>query len=192
MKQPKRIQFKCPNCQTKYSALPEQAGKEGRCKNCSNKLVVPEPHKHDAKNITGKEDNRGRKGGSKKINYWFGYIYASFTAYLALIQFSNFIAVFVSGEIASLTADTATETSTYVLLNLCGGVWLGFVCVKLFRKTGNLAMVYSVAAIHGFGVFIRSAVLGTLTDPNLFIWLLTSGYAIYYFRKYYKVSLGYT
>lgn len=36
------IQFHCINCQTKYSAKPDQAGKEGQCKNCGAKITVPQ------------------------------------------------------------------------------------------------------------------------------------------------------
>lgn len=36
-----KIHFTCGNCQTKYSALPDQAGKKGKCKNCGAKIVVP-------------------------------------------------------------------------------------------------------------------------------------------------------
>ncbi len=36
-----KISFRCPNCQTKYSALPSQAGKRGVCKNCNTPLTVP-------------------------------------------------------------------------------------------------------------------------------------------------------
>ena len=36
-----KIKFSCPNCQTKYSALLNQAGKEGICKKCKASLTVP-------------------------------------------------------------------------------------------------------------------------------------------------------
>ena len=39
-KQDSKIHFTCPNCQTKYSALPEQVGQEGKCKNCGETIVV--------------------------------------------------------------------------------------------------------------------------------------------------------
>jgi len=36
------IHFRCPSCQTKYSAKIEQAGKEGKCKNCGATMVRSE------------------------------------------------------------------------------------------------------------------------------------------------------
>lgn len=42
-----KIDFKCPKCQFKYSALPEQAGKVGTCKNCGTKITVPKSHSID-------------------------------------------------------------------------------------------------------------------------------------------------
>ncbi|MFQ5630851.1 MAG: hypothetical protein ACE5I1_18935 [bacterium] len=42
-----KIHFRCPNCQTKHVAKKEQAGKEGKCKNCGSKIVVPSsPNQH--------------------------------------------------------------------------------------------------------------------------------------------------
>lgn len=35
------IRFRCPNCQTKYSAQAEQSGKEGNCKKCGARIKVP-------------------------------------------------------------------------------------------------------------------------------------------------------
>lgn len=36
-----KIHFRCSKCQTKYSALPEQSGKKGTCKNCGAPIKVP-------------------------------------------------------------------------------------------------------------------------------------------------------
>lgn len=36
-----KIQFECSNCHKKYSALPEQSGKHGKCKKCGADIVVP-------------------------------------------------------------------------------------------------------------------------------------------------------
>jgi ribosomal protein S27E len=36
-----RVHFRCPECQTKYSALPAKAGSEGTCKNCGTTITVP-------------------------------------------------------------------------------------------------------------------------------------------------------
>lgn len=42
-----KIHFRCPNCQTKYVAITDQAGKEGKCKKCEAKIVVgSSPHQH--------------------------------------------------------------------------------------------------------------------------------------------------
>ena len=38
----RKIHFTCANCRTKYFAQTEQAGKEGKCKNCGEKIVVPQ------------------------------------------------------------------------------------------------------------------------------------------------------
>ena len=36
-----KISFSCNNCGTGYTALPEQEGKRGNCKNCGSEIVVP-------------------------------------------------------------------------------------------------------------------------------------------------------
>lgn len=36
-----KISFNCPNCQTKYSAAPEHAGRAGKCQKCGARIVVP-------------------------------------------------------------------------------------------------------------------------------------------------------
>ena len=54
-----KIQFSCSNCQTKYSALPDQAGQQGLCKNCGAKITVPKSnHKHIVKGTKHTESNR--------------------------------------------------------------------------------------------------------------------------------------
>ena len=54
-----KIQFTCPNCQAKYSALPDQAGKQGTCKNCGGNITVPKSeHKHIVKGTNHTESNR--------------------------------------------------------------------------------------------------------------------------------------
>ncbi len=54
-----KIQFTCSNCQTKYSALPDQAGQRGLCKNCGASITVPNSeHKHIVKGTNHTESNR--------------------------------------------------------------------------------------------------------------------------------------
>jgi len=38
-----KIRFRCPQCQTKYSALLDQAGRQANCKNCGKAIEVPKP-----------------------------------------------------------------------------------------------------------------------------------------------------
>ena len=53
-----KIQFTCSNCQTKYSALPDQAGQRGLCKNCGAIIKVPKSeHKHIVKGTKRTESN---------------------------------------------------------------------------------------------------------------------------------------
>lgn len=44
------IHFQCKNCQTKYVAQAEQSGKEGMCKICGKKIVVPKLKKNQILN----------------------------------------------------------------------------------------------------------------------------------------------
>lgn len=37
----REIHFQCPNCESKYSASVDKTGKEGKCKKCGKRLVVP-------------------------------------------------------------------------------------------------------------------------------------------------------
>ena len=37
-----KIHFRCQNCGAKYSASTEQVGKEGKCKKCGERLIVPD------------------------------------------------------------------------------------------------------------------------------------------------------
>lgn len=37
-----KIHFTYANCRTRHFAQTEQAGKEGKCKNCGEKIVVPQ------------------------------------------------------------------------------------------------------------------------------------------------------
>jgi len=168
-----KIQFTCPNCQTKYSALPAQAGKQGTCKNCGGHITVPKPgHKHPVQETKRTEsDNFGR--------YWFGYIYAVFVGFLTIVSFSNFLNVFIQSD-RSMTqnATLGVENWTVAILSLVAAIWLGYVCVRLFRQKFSLALIYAVAGLHAASVIMRGII------PNeVFYWLLLSGYAIYFFRK---------
>ena len=44
-----KIHFRCSKCQAKYSALPEQSGKKGICKNCGAQIKVPNPDSASSK-----------------------------------------------------------------------------------------------------------------------------------------------
>ena len=180
-----KTHFSCPNCETKYSALPEQVGKSGECKNCGTTITVPKSVIGDSTLSAGRQKNESkihsRETPTIQGSYWFGYIYALFVGYLAVISFSNFLTVFLRGEGNPLTSPKivlATEAWIYLIGSLCAAIWLAFICAKLFRQTISPLMVYSVAALHGLSVFIRGII-----PTELFIWFLTSGYAIYYFRK---------
>ncbi len=174
-----KIQFTCPNCQAKYSALPDQAGKQGTCKNCGGNITVPKSeHKHIVQGTKNTEsDNFGR--------YWFGYIYAIFVGYLTIVSFLNFLSVFIQPD-RSLTKNinVGVENWTIAILSLVAAIWLGYVCVRLFRQKFSLALIYTVSGLHAASVIMRGII------PNeVFYWVLLSGYAIYFFRKLDKTRI---
>lgn len=65
-----KIQFQCSNCKTKYSALPEHSGKEGTCKNCGTKIVVPKP---EAETLTPETDLHSGAKSSNNLQAWLNH-----------------------------------------------------------------------------------------------------------------------
>jgi len=67
-----KIHFKCPNCDTKYSALVKQAGKEGKCKNCGSKITVPREQLENSVEKFQAErkpiDNTGKEGSETRAS----------------------------------------------------------------------------------------------------------------------------
>ena len=170
-----RIQFTCPDCQTKYSALPELAGKEGKCKNCGAHIVVPKretKHPSEIKEFAKSDDNLSR--------YWFGYIYAILLGYLALVSFWNFLSSIIHPDRLLLTNDggVAVQNWTFTILSLVAAVWFAYVCVRLFRQKYTLTLIYTVASLHAVNVLIRGII-----PMEIFYWLVLSGCAIVFFRK---------
>lgn len=76
-----KISFACPNCQTKYSARHQQAGKEGNCKTCGVKIVVPNPN-HDTSTAQGQRGADHTRSGKKKWVVGIASIVIVFIVYL--------------------------------------------------------------------------------------------------------------
>ena len=61
-----KVSFSCNDCGTRYTALPEQAGKKGACKNCGSEIVVPTQETNKDFN---KSDARVRLSPKKKYSF---------------------------------------------------------------------------------------------------------------------------
>ena len=55
-----KIHFSCNECSTKFVATTDQAGKSGKCKNCSSPIAVPTPKETQTKR-PGTEDSPKKK-----------------------------------------------------------------------------------------------------------------------------------
>lgn len=169
-----KIRFTCPDCQTQYSALPTQIGKKGKCKNCGADIEVPRiltknPELRDKKPKSS--DDRGR--------YWFGYIYALFVGYLSLVSFWNFLAVLIRPDrFFANDISVVVETWGLALARIVLSIWLGYVCVGLFRQKYSLKVIYIIAALHAANVIIHG-----LIPIEIFYWMFFSGCAIIFFRR---------
>ena len=66
------VSFSCNDCGTRYTALPEQSGKKGTCKNCGSEIVVPtqETNKDFNKSAVMGMFRKSIKGLTSKIGIW--------------------------------------------------------------------------------------------------------------------------
>lgn len=176
----KKTQFTCPECKTKYSALPEQAGTQGSCKNCGANIVVPQ-----LETVPSIRRNEWPKSDDNFGRYWFGNIYALFVGYLSLVSFWNFLSLLIRPD-RFFTNDISVGVETWglAITRIVLSIWLAYICVGLFRKKYSLAVIYSIAALHAASVIMHG-----LIPSEIFYWVFFSGCAIIFFRRLEKSKL---
>lgn len=98
-----KIEFACDNCNTRYSAAPQQAGKSGICKNCGAKLRVPHANGQTSSRDESKSD--WSTPALPKVLHWI----VANPARAAVVIFT-FLMLYQAALPSGLTLDPAART----------------------------------------------------------------------------------